>query len=102
MVEKISTELKLQGKSDKTIKMYNFFNIKFLEFIKKDISEIKEDDVKKYLADLIARDKDIGTVALARSSLRYFYDSIMRKNITNEIKTPKKNRKLPDVLTKAV
>lgn len=100
MVEKIVTELKLQGKSDRTIHMYCYFNEKFLDFIKKDPSNIGKDDVKKFLADMIANKKDVASVALARSSLKYFYDTVLGKSITIDIKTPKKQRRLPDVLTK--
>jgi len=100
VVDKIGTELKLQGKSERTIKMYCFYNVKFLEFIKKDVNEIGKEDIKKFLGEMLGRKNDIGSVALARSSLRFFYDSVLDKNITNDIKTPKKQRKLPDVLTK--
>lgn len=97
---KIITELKIQGKSDKTIKMYCYFNEKFLEFIKKEPSEIRTDDIKKYLAELLSKGNDPGTVALARSALKYFYDNILEMNLMSKIKTPKKQRKLPEVLTK--
>ncbi len=98
--QKIETELKLQGKSKQTIKMYSFYNLGFLDFIKKDPEQIREDDIKQYLADLLEKGNDIGTVALARSALRFFYDGMLKKGITVDIKTPKKQRKLPDVLTK--
>lgn len=100
VIEKISNELKLQGKSEKTIRMYGFFNEKFLDFIKKQPEEVNVDDVKKYLASMIARKNDYASVALARSSLKFFYDGIMKRKMMDEIKTPKKQRRLPDVLTK--
>ena len=33
--KRIETELKIQGKSQRTARMYTYFNEKFLEFIKK-------------------------------------------------------------------
>ncbi len=100
IVENITTELKLQGKSDRTIRMYCFYNVKFFDFIKKEPESVTKEDAKRFLAEMIARKNDIGSVALARSSLKYFYDNVMGKNIIGDIKTPKKQRKLPDVLTK--
>ncbi len=101
VIFKIETELKIQGKSIKTIKMYNFFNLDFLHFIKKTPDLIQEEDIKRYLAYLLSDKKyDPASVALARSALKFFYDTILKKKITLDIKTPKKQRKIPDVLTK--
>ena len=99
-IQKIETELKLQGKSKQTIKMYSFYNSSFLDFIEKDSNQIIQDDIKHYLSSLLDKGNDVATVALARSALRFFYDSILKRGITIDIKTPKKQRKLPDVLTK--
>jgi len=101
VIKKIETELKVQGKSPRTIQMYSFFNGKFVDFIKKEPEEITEEDVKSFLGHLLSeKNYDPASVALARSSLKFFYDGILKKKITEEIKTPKKQRKIPDVLTK--
>ncbi|MDD5650949.1 MAG: tyrosine-type recombinase/integrase [Candidatus Nanoarchaeia archaeon] len=98
---KIKTELQIQGKSIQTQKTYCYFNERFLDFVNKDVKDIDEDDVKSFLASLLSEKKyDLSSVALARSSLKYFYDDLLKKNILVNIKTPKKQRKLPDVLTK--
>ena len=63
--------------------------------------DIKEDDVKKFLANLLSNRKyDPSSVGLARSALKFFYDDVMKTRLMADIKTPKKQRKLPDVLTK--
>lgn len=98
--QKITTELKIQGKSPQTIKMYLYFNEKFLEFIKKEPMQITTDDIKMFLAELLSKGNDPGTVGLARSSLKYFYDEMLERNLMVKIKTPKKQRKIPDVLSK--
>lgn len=97
---KIETELKIQGKSKATIKMYCYYNRKFLEFIKKAPAQVTTDDIKKFLAALLSKGNDLSSVALARSSLKYFYDEILEKNLMSKIKTPKKQRRIPEVLTK--
>ncbi len=101
VIQRIETELRLQGKSKQTIKMYSFYNVGFLDYINKDAELVEENDIKQYLASLLSdKGNDAASVALARSALRFFYDSILKKGITNDIKTPKKQRKLPDVLSK--
>lgn len=101
VLEKINTELQIQGKSKQTQKAYCFYNEMFLNFIKKDCSKITEDDVKKFLAYLLSeKNYDCSSAALAKASLKFFYDGLLKKKIMDDIKTPKKVRKLPDVLTK--
>lgn len=101
VVRKIETELKIQGKSPRTQRMYTFFNKNFLEFIKKDTDLITEDDIKTYFAYLLSEKKnDPASVALARSSLKFFYDDILKKKLLVGIKTPKKIRRIPEVLSK--
>lgn len=98
--KKIETELKIQGKSQRTIRMYCYFNERFLEFTKKPVEEIMTDDIKAYLAELLSKGNSPASVALARSSLKFFYDGLLEKGIMAKIKTPKRHRKIPDVLTK--
>lgn len=99
--DKLETELKIQGKSMRTQKMYWFFNEKFLDFIKKDPEQIIEQDIKLFLTYLISdKQYDPSSVALARSSITFFYDEVLKKKLTIDIKTPKKQRKIPEVLTK--
>ncbi|MBI5148368.1 tyrosine-type recombinase/integrase [Candidatus Pacearchaeota archaeon] len=97
-LEKLKTEMKLRGFSDKTISSYLFFNEKFLQFINKKPEEITTDDVKRYLAELIDK-KSRSTVSLAISAIKFFYEAILKKNF-EELKIPKLEKKLPIVLTK--
>lgn len=99
-LEKIKTELRLRGFSDNTLSSYTLHNRKFLEFIKKTPDEVMEDDIKSYLSSLIERGLSPASIALVRSSLKFFYEEILKKDIFKNIKTPKKDRKLPAVLTK--
>jgi len=96
-LEKLETELKLRGFSQNTVKSYVFHNQKFLDFIKKDEKEINEDDVKKYLAELISKELSMNSVALAKAAI-VFYFEILGKSF--KIKTPKIPKQLPLVLTK--
>ncbi|MBW2987096.1 tyrosine-type recombinase/integrase [Candidatus Woesearchaeota archaeon] len=101
IVKKIGTELKIQGKSERTVRNYVYYNLDFLKFIGKQPKQVTTDDIKSYLAfRLTDKGNDPATVALARSALRFFYDEVLKRKITADIKTPKKQRKLPEVLTK--
>lgn len=94
----LETELRLRRKSDKTIKNYLFFNQKFLDFVKKPAEFIDINDIKSYLASLDK--KSTATIALAIASLRFFYEKILKKEIFKEIEIPRKEKRLPTVLTK--
>jgi len=97
-LKQLETELRLRRRSDKTIKNYLFFNQKFLDFVKKPIEAVDVLDIKSYLASLDK--KSTATLALAIASLRFLYEKIMKKDIFKEIESPRKEKKLPTVLTK--
>lgn len=97
-LKKLENELRLRRKSPKTIKNYVFFNKKFLEYVNKPASTINVDDIKNYLASM---DKlSSATLSLAIASLRFFYEKLLHKDIFQEIEAPKKEKRLPNVLTK--
>ena len=102
MIDKLQTELKIRGFSDKTISAYTFHNTKFLDFIKKDPSLIEVDHIKQYMAYLMTdRKHKPASVNLAMSALRFLYDEMMGKGLFASIKLPKAEKKLPTVLSKA-
>ena len=101
MAQKIETELRLQGSSERTINIYTTRNKDFLNFIKKQPRYVATEDIRLYLSDLIKKGNNQATIALAKSSLKFFYDRILKKNLfTADIPKTKKERKLPSVLTK--
>jgi len=98
MLKQLETELRLRGLSNETLKTYLFYNHKFLEFIKKEPLAVIEEDVRNYLSDMISRNVSNATLALAKSSLIFFYNEVLKK--TFAIKTPKIPKQVPVVLTK--
>ena len=102
VAKKIETELRLQGCSERTIKVYTTRNIDFLNFIKKQPSRVTTEDIKLYLSSLIKKGNDRPTIALAKSSLKFFYDKTLEKGLFSgsKIQKTKKERKLPSVLLK--
>ncbi|MBU0957414.1 MAG: tyrosine-type recombinase/integrase [Nanoarchaeota archaeon] len=96
-LEKLKTELKLRGYSHLTEKNYVFFIEKFLKHSNTKIDLLNEDNAKSYLASLF-EDKSRNTIMLAASAIKFFYN-ILKKNLS-EITLPKKEKKLPIVLSK--
>ncbi|MEM4271711.1 MAG: tyrosine-type recombinase/integrase [Candidatus Pacearchaeota archaeon] len=97
-VEKLRTELKLRGFSPLTARNYSFFVEKFLKHAGKEADKTTEDDAKSYLASLIDS-KSKNTTMLAAAALKFFFKEILKKDFSG-IKVPKKDSKLPEVLTK--
>ncbi|MEM5867627.1 MAG: tyrosine-type recombinase/integrase [Candidatus Aenigmatarchaeota archaeon] len=98
-LQKLENELKLRGFSERTIKMYLFYNQKFLEFVNKKPEEVVEDDIKAFIAKKMERGISSKSIVLIKAALKFFYDEILKKNIVN-FKSPKIPKKLPTVLTR--
>lgn len=99
VMEELEIEMKSRGFSKKTQKSYKFFVEDFLLFVKKNPEACKEEDVKKYLAYLKDKGYTNTTLNLAISALKFFF-GILKIYILREIKRPKRERKLPVVLSK--
>jgi integrase/recombinase XerD len=97
-LEKLKNELKLRGFSPLTVRNYSFFVEKFLHSAKKNATEINEDDAKTYLGGLF-EDKSKNTIMLAAAALKFFYTQVLNKDFSN-VRIPKKEKRLPEVLTK--
>lgn len=101
MFDKLETELKIRGFSQRTVDTYVFHSKKFFEFVIKEPKEVNEDDAKKYIAYLMSDKKYMpSSVNLALSSLKFFFNEILQNTAFNAVKAPKSEKKLPTVLTK--
>lgn len=98
-LRKLETELKISKYSRYTIKNYIKSNSELLNFAKTEPEEITIDDVKTYQAEKLL-DKASKTIVLFLSAIRYAYSNILQKDPTIGIKRPKKETKIPIVLTK--
>lgn len=97
-LEKLKNELRLRGFSHLTIRNYGFFVEKFLNKVGKPAVEVNEDDAKAYLSEMFDT-KSKNTIMLAAASLKFFYSEILKKEF-GQVKMPKKDKTLPEVLTK--
>ena len=101
MLDKLETELKIRGFSNRTVENYLFHNKKFLDFTKKEPKDVNEDDAKRYIAYLMSERKlKPSSVNLALSSLKFFYNDIVKNSALNAVKAPKVEKKIPTVLSK--
>jgi integrase/recombinase XerD len=97
-LERTSTEIKLKAYSQRTLESYLFFLKPFLEKINNPL-EIQIYDVKLFLAELIDKYSNKSR-SLAVSSLRFFFKYVVeRPDIFVKLEVPKKEKKLPIVLT---
>ena len=99
MLDKLETELKIRGFSQKTADSYKLYNGQFLKFINKEPEKIEENDIKNYLSYLTSnKHYKPRSLNLALSSLKFFYNNVMNKKITENIKSPKLDKKIPVIL----
>ena len=100
-LQQLETELKLRGYTPATLRAYMFHNRKFLGFVNKSPGEVVEKDIRAYLGHIISN-KSLrpASVNLVLSSLKFFYETVLKMKVFGEIKPPKIEKKLPTVLTK--
>lgn len=97
----LHNELKLRGFSDKTINAYLRYNSHLLSYTKKAPNDINDTDIKSYLGHLIS-DKGLkpASVNLIISAIKFYYNTVLKKNLLRDLKSMKSEKKLPVVLTK--
>lgn len=98
VVDKLKNELKLRGFSNLTVRNYSFFVEKFLKHANKQSDNLNEDDAKAYLSSLYDT-KSKNTIMLAAASLKFLFNEILKKEFSS-VRMPKKERRLPEVLSK--
>ncbi len=98
-LKKIETELKISKNSQHTLRNYIRANSDLLNFHNKSPEQITQDDVKLFMAEKLT-DKNSSSIIVFLSALKYAYSNILQKDITAGIKRPKKEKRIPTVLTK--
>ena len=98
-LKKLEVELKISKNSPHTIKNYLQINENLLNFSKKQPEKVDEDDVKLFIAKNM-EDSSAASIILFLSAIKYAYLGILKKDITQNIKRPKRDKKIPSVLTK--
>lgn len=101
-INKYIQELNIKGYSHKTKKTYINHIKAFQKYLNKDLDNIIEEDVKAYLNYLIMDKKCSHSYAnQAISSIKFLNNYVLHKSeLMIYVNRPKKERKLPDVLSK--
>lgn len=94
-------ELIVGGYSARTTKMYLFYLKEFLQSTNKPPEQIEREDIITFLAKKKEKNNaSNATLSLIHAALKFYFHNIAGKKIMDEIKTPRKAKKLPTVLTK--
>jgi len=100
-VENLRRELLSRKYSYRTVKGYLYYNRDFLSFIRKEPSGINDSDIKDYLLHLAEeRQSATSTLNQAINALKFYYGTMLKKKFVYEVKRPRKDKKLPVVLSK--
>jgi integrase/recombinase XerD len=98
-LKKLETELKISKNSEHTLRNYLAANEKLLEFSNKSPETVDMDDVKSFMAENLGNQSSSSSIVFL-SAVKYAFSNLLGKDITSNIKRPKKERKIPEVLTK--
>lgn len=98
-LEKLIIELKISKNSHYTIRNYIHANSSLLNFSKKKPSEITEQDIKLFIAENLS-EMSATSIIVFLSAIKYAFTNILRADPTLNIRRPKREKKLPVVLTK--
>ena len=97
----MNKQLTLKGFTNKTKKSYSGHIRRFLEYIDKKESELNKQDIEVYMYYLLNNcDCSHSYVNQAISSIKFLYKYVLNKgNVVYELPRPKKEKKLPNVLS---
>ncbi|MFA7707865.1 MAG: tyrosine-type recombinase/integrase [Candidatus Pacearchaeota archaeon] len=98
-LKRLETEIKILKMSNYTLRNYLEFNQELLEHSKKEPEQITQQDVKYFLADKMSNRASASNIVFL-ASIRFAYSNILGKDPTLGIKRPKKENKIPVVLSK--
>jgi site-specific recombinase XerD len=95
--------LQLKKYANNTVKSYIFAFETFINYYDtKELIQINENDVRDYILKLIQENKSDSSINIAINSIKFYYESVLgMPNRFYQIERPRKEKKLPKVLSKA-
>ncbi|MBS3151161.1 tyrosine-type recombinase/integrase [Candidatus Woesearchaeota archaeon] len=100
---KVIREMLRRGYSQRTIKTYLYFILKFFRKCRKDPVTVTKVDVREYLNNVIKRSKKEpsgNTINVNLNALKFFFEQVLNRRMRLNIKYSKVPKRLPVVLTK--
>jgi len=98
-LKRIEIELKISKSSPHTIRNYLNANKSLINVVKKNPDKITTDDLKEFMAEKLSDKASVSTIMFL-AAIRYAYSSILNTDITAGVKRPKKEKRIPEVLSK--
>jgi len=99
---KLETEMRAAKYSRQTRNHYLYYNRFLCHNLQKYPEEIQSEDIKQFLAAVEkGRDYSAATLNLALSAIKFFYARVLPKDIIKEQHRPRKDKRLPVVLSKS-
>ena len=98
-LKKLNVELKISKNSDYTLRNYTKSNEQLFEHSKKNPEQMDEDDVKAHIAENLSESSS-ASIILFLAAIKYAYTNILKKDLTAGIKRPRREKRIPTVLTK--
>lgn len=100
LLERVRQELIISGYSKRTRIMYLCYLNDFFNHLKKPVKEVTRDDLVGYLADKKEKSGlSNASLSLIHSALKFLFHNILKNKIIDDVRAPKKAKKLPTVLT---
>jgi integrase/recombinase XerD len=98
---RLTEELQARKYSPRTVKLYCNANKGFLAYLKKVPADITKDDITRFLSHKEKHDHaSASTLNIILSALRFYYGIVLGRDLTENRKRPKSDRRLPLVLSK--
>lgn len=94
----LAQELIIRGFSRRTIKSYLAHNQQFLNFIAKSPRQVSTQDIKDYLLYLKGQKYSNTSLNSVISSLKFYYQQVLRRKLFFSIRRPKREKFLPVIL----
>jgi len=96
----LEKELTARKYSRRTVKLYLHYNKEFLKFCNKPPYQVSNEDVRDYLYYLADKKGcSASTLNIAINALKFYYGEILKRRFVYNIRRPKKDKKLPVVLS---
>ncbi|MFW5846636.1 MAG: site-specific tyrosine recombinase/integron integrase [Nanoarchaeota archaeon] len=98
-LKKLEVELKISKNSEYTLRNYTRANKELLNYLNKEPEEITDDDIKLFMSEKLSKSSS-SSIIVFLSAIKYAYSTILGKDPTIKIKRPRKENRIPTVLTK--
>ena len=98
-LQQLETEIKINKLSPYTLKNYLDFNKLLLKHANKNPEQINSQDVKYFMAEKM-EDRAATSVIVFLAAIRFAYTNTLGKDPTAGVKRPRREKKIPQILTK--